>query len=236
MGGRLFLLAANPGFEAAYAALARGGAGPGDGVLVFAEEPVTGPVRAEYEGFRGYAAGRHGVRVHGLVEVSLEGGGERAAAAVLRVARAAVEDGGYGRLSLWLPRGGGGGLPGVLVFAVSLQRWLPWEVWLPTWGGAMVPLAWRLPPPRDSLPGRLVEALRAIAEDEGVSVEALAERLGVSVKTAANRVSELIRLGLVARKGRGRSLYPTGWGALLSEALSPPGRAEAWGPRGYQHA
>lgn len=223
MGGRLFILAASPGFETAYAALARGGAGPGDGVLFFAEEPVTGLTRAEYEGFKGYAAGRHGVRVHGLVEIPLERGGERAAALALRAARAAVEGGGYERLSLWVPRGGGGGLSGVLVFAVSLQRWLPWEVWLPSWGGAMVPLAWRLPPPRgDNLPWRLVEALRAITEDEGVSVEVLAEKLGVSVKTAANRVSELVRLGLVARRGRGRGLYPTGWGELLSEALAPP--------------
>ncbi|MCS7099436.1 MAG: CRISPR-associated CARF protein Csa3 [Sulfolobales archaeon] len=66
-------------------------------------------------------------------------------------------------------------------------------------------------PPR----GIHVEILRAVRDSEGISAKDLSRVLGKSAKTIANCLTELGRLGLISRRGRGGGVYLTELGRLV---------------------
>jgi len=79
----------------------------------------------------------------------------------------------------------------------------------------------RLTPIRQALRGMGIRGriLRIVSEKPGIGQEEIAGALGISEKTAANYISQLTRLGLVARRGRARNVYPTGLGRLVARLV-----------------
>lgn len=72
---------------------------------------------------------------------------------------------------------------------------------------------------RDLPKGLDLLVLRAVHDLEGSTVEELSESLGRSAKTVANSVSKLVRMGLVARRGRRGGLHLTELGRLVVKLL-----------------
>ena len=88
-----------------------------------------------------------------------------------------------------------------------------------TGGGGLLDLV--LSPVLQALKGMGVKEriLKLTVDRPGLRQEEIAEALGVSDKTAANYISQLVKLGLVARKGRARGVYPTSLGMLISRLI-----------------
>ncbi|MCE4615467.1 MAG: CRISPR-associated CARF protein Csa3 [Aeropyrum sp.] len=64
--------------------------------------------------------------------------------------------------------------------------------------------------------GEKARILRLLTKKPGLSPPAIAEELGIAEKTVYNSVAFLKKHGLAYSRGRGRGVFPTGWGRLLS--------------------
>lgn len=188
--------------------LTSSGAASDDRVVVLTAKPVVPAVRRAYEGLRAFAM-RVGVGEPEIVEVppELAEGVE----SILKVFE------GAGELVLGLS----GGMRYLIVFTLValVLSGKPATIHIYPEGGEVPEVVI----PKDAVASlrRLptdaeLRILKEVVSNPGITDEEVAERIERKVKTVKNVVSELVKSGLIVRKGRRGGLYPTEWGALIA--------------------
>ena len=219
MSGRLFL--ATLGFHENFIArtLHVFAAGSGDGLLLVTLRPVVSGVELAMRSL-GTLSLRLGIKNHGHVEVDPSAPLE-SIGLVHDTIISTVEGEGYTELVADLSGG-----PRIVVVSSLLALLLasgrvPVRLIVQNETGTGGSLDLKLAPLVQALRGMGVKGriLRLVAERPGMRPEEIAGELGISEKTAANYISQLVGLGLVARRGRARGVYPTGLGRLLARLV-----------------
>ncbi len=213
------LFTATLGFNETYLVntLHRYGATRGDGGLIITLYPVVGGVRRALNNLNGIASVM-GFTMHGVVGIRRERPVESIINIIDRISEVAVEHG-YKRVIADLT----GGPRMVIMATMTALLLLPGnigvEVRVQDETGGEGDLRLDIEVLKASLKGlgEKGRVLAYIVSNPGASPGAIAEALGLSPKTVANYITHLKRLGLVAQKGRGRGVYPTEWGAILSK-------------------
>lgn len=188
-----------------------------DKVFVLTGKPVVPAARRAFEGLRSYML-RVGIGEPELVEVppNLAEGVE----AVLKVFSHDVE----------YVLGLSGGMRYLIVFTLIalVLSGRSATIWIYPEGGEVPEVV----VPKDvvaslrRLPtGAELRILKEVANSPGITDEEVAEKVGRKVKTVKNVVSELVKSGLVIRKGRKGGLYPTEWGLLIARYVTGEGLA-----------
>jgi len=188
--------------------LTSSGAASDDRVVILTAKPVVPAVRRAYEGLRAFAM-RVGIGDPEIVEVppELALGVE----SILNVFECANE----------LVLGLSGGMRYLIVFTLValVLSGKTATIHIYPEGGDV---------PEVTIPKDVVASLRRLPTEAelrilkevtaspGITDEEVAEKIGRKVKTVKNVVSELVKAGLVVRRGRRGGLYPTEWGALIA--------------------
>jgi len=220
--GRLFVFTMGFHWDFAMKRLTSSHAGSEDEVAVFTAKPPAPAAVNAYSSLRQTVERYVGARVHGLYEVDLDGGLERASLGVLKALSGLLSGCRLRRVVADLT-GGSRGIYQSVFLSLTLLRGVDVEVYVQSDTSD----AWELAVPSSvmqllgvNLARDLEETLKALAAAGG-SMEQyeLAQALGLSVKTVANRFYRLRSLGLAARRGRAGRIHLTGWGRLIGESL-----------------
>jgi len=212
------LFTATLGFNETYLVntLHKYGASRGDGVLIVTLNPVVGGVRKALGNLNGIAQVM-GFTMHGVVNVERDSPADSIAGIIEKITET-VEGYGYKRVIADLT----GGLRIAIVATLTALLLLPGnigvEVRVQDETGGEGDLRLDIEMLRAALKGlgEKGRVLAYIASNPGATPGGIAEVLGLSPKTVANYITQLKRMSLVIQKGRGRGVYPTDWGMILS--------------------
>ena len=218
MPGRLFV--ASIGFHENFIIrlLAQKNARRGDRLVLVTVDPPAKAVKTAVSTIEALA-GRLGLTIEDLIALDPERFHEDTAGLLGRLSRIACEmeaeeivfEGTSGSRALLLA---------LLLTALAMARSWRTEfiVQSDTGGDWIVRLPWsllRLLASPQQVTGEDERILEAVIETPGIHQDDLSTMLGIHPKTLANRLSKLTKLGLVARKGRPRSLVPGEWTIYL---------------------
>ncbi len=219
MSGRLYL--GTLGFHENFMArtLHVFAAGDGDGLLLVTLRPVVSGVKLAMRSL-GTLSLRLGIKNHGHVEIDPSAPIE-SIGPVHDTIVSTVEREGYTEIVADLSGGPRMVVVSTFIALLLVSERVPVRLIVQNETGIGGSLDLKLAPLVQALRGMGVKGkiLRLVAERPGMRQEEIAGELGISEKTAANYISQLARLGLVARRGRVRGVYPTGLGRLLARLV-----------------
>ncbi|MEB3862039.1 MAG: CRISPR-associated CARF protein Csa3 [Desulfurococcales archaeon] len=216
MPERLFV--ATLGFNETYLVntLHKYGASRGDGVLIITLNPLVGGVRKALNNLNGISQVM-GFTMHGVVEVERESPASSIVGIIERVSEVS-ENHGYKRIIADLTGGPRIAVVSTMTALLLLPPGLSVEVRVQDETGGEGDLRLSIETLRVALRGlgEKGKVLAYIVSNPGSMPGSIAESLGLSPKTVANYITSLKKMGLVIQKGRGRGVYPTEWGIMLS--------------------
>ncbi len=212
------LFTATLGFNETYLVntLHKYGASRGDGVLIITLNPIVGGVRKALNNLAGIAQVM-GFTMHGVIGVE-RGNPESSIAGIIEKIIEVLDEHGYRRVIADLTGGPRIAIVSAMTALLLLPNSVDVEVRVQDETGGEGDLRINIETLRAALRGlgERGKVLAYIVANPGTPPGGIAEALGLSPKTVANYITHLKRMGLVAQKGRGRGVYPTEWGKILS--------------------
>ena len=212
------LFTATLGFNETYIVntLHRYGASKGDGVLIITLNPIVGGVRKALNNLNGIASVMR-FTMHGVVGIERDNPVGSITSIIDKILDI-LDRYGYRRVIADLTGGPRMVIIATMTALLLLPSRISVEIRVQDETGGEADIRLKIEVLKAALKGlgEKGRVLAYITSNPGTPPGGIAEALGLSPKTIANYVTHLKKLGLVTQKGRGRGIYPTEWGIILS--------------------